>query len=842
MNFRSISAWAIRNPVPPIVLFIGLLMAGLVSFSQMTVTDSPDVSFPVISINIAQPGAAPSELETQVTQKIEAAVRTVNGVTAINSYISEGNSETSVEFDVGMPVDRALNDVRNAVQQVRSNLPQGILEPQVARIDFDDGALAYYTVDSTSMTLEQLSWYVDNTITKRLLSVPGMARVSRGGGVSREIRVTLDPARMQALGVTADQINATLRSLNTNATGGRLEIAGAEQAVRVVGNADNAYQLGQLQIPIGQGRAVKLADIAKVEDRFGEQRSISLLNGHQVLSFSFQQAKGASDVSVYDGAQEEIAKLQAANPGVHIHEIFNQVQYTKDQYHSSMAAMVEGALLAVVIVFLFLWDWRATLISALAIPLSAIPAFWFMSRLGFNLNSLSLLALSLVSGVLVDDAIVEIENIVRHMRMGKSAFQAAIDAADEIALAVLATTMTITAVFLPVGLMPGISGQYFKNFGLTVVVAVLLSLAVARLITPMVAAYMLKAQGKQPHGRGPLMDLYDRVLRWSLQHRLLTVLGGGGGALLLTVALFWHLASHSQFQPSINIDNSWVNIEMVPGSTLAETQAVAEQVSKIIRKSPDVDRVLDDVNVGSATVSIALKPGHKTPSLQWEKAMLPKLLAIPDARINFQAQNGGGISGRDITLILVGDDPVLLRDTANRLVDQMAKIRELRAPRIDGDLLRPEIIVHPHFDVAAQLGITTEALSNAIRIATQGEIDQEAAKFSLADRQIPIRVTFGESPRRSLAAIQNLPVPTANGGTVPLSVVADIGLGSGPTVIRHYNLSRRLVIGADLAPNKVSGEAWQKINTMPLLKNLPQGVRQITAGQEKWQTEFIVNT
>ncbi len=841
MDFRKISAWAIRNPIPPIVLFIALALAGMVSFSSMGVSNNPDITFPAVNVIVAQPGAAPTELETQVTQKIESAVRSVNGVTDIFSYDGDGQSRTFVQFDIGVPVDRALNDIRNAVQQIRGSLPDGILEPQVTRLDSTEGALAYYSVDSTAMTLEQLSWFVDNTVAKRLLQVPGMAAVGRGGGVSREIKVILDPARMQALGITAADVNAQLRAANENATGGRLEIAGAEQAVRVVGNRANAYQLSQSQISLGNGRSAKLADIAKVQDLYGEQRSISMMNGQQVLSFSMQQSKGASDVAVYDGAQAVIKDILKENPGVHIHELFTTVVYTKGQYDSSISSMIEGAVLAVLVVFIFLRDWRATFISALAIPLSAIPTFWLMTLLGFNLNGLSLLALSLVSGVLVDDAIVEIENIVRHMRMGKTAYQAAIDAADEIGLAVLATTMAIVAVFLPVGLMPGVSGQFFKNFGLTVVAAVLVSLLVARLITPLIAAYMLKSHGEASHGTGRLMNFYDRVLRASLRHRWKTVLIGGGSALALTFGLIVIEGKHFQFQPTINVDYSTVNINMVPGTTLAQTQAVARKVTDIVDASPAVERAFADINVGSANIYITLNKKRTVTSVDWERQMSGRLQALPDAQISFQSQNGGGFSGRDITVIFGGDDPEVLAATATKMLADMNTVSEIRAPRISGDMMRPELSIKPHFDLAAQMGVSTAALSQAIRIATQGEIDQNAAKFSLHDRQIPIRVTLGEDSRRSMANIENLPVPTSNGGSVPLKVLADIKLGAGPVEIRRYNQSRRIQIGADLAPGKDSGEANAKINALPTLKNLPNGVHRVIAGSDRWQQQLIEN-
>jgi multidrug efflux pump subunit AcrB len=838
MSFRNISAWSIRNPVPPIVLFIALSLAGIVSFMRMDVNNNPDVSFPAAQVIVSQPGAAPTELETQVTQRVEAAVRGISGVDEISSYVSEGNSRTSVQFAIGTPVDRAVNDVRDAISQIRSQLPDGILEPQVVRVDIEGGPIAYFSVEAVDMTLEQLSWFVDNTVAKRLLSIEGMAQVRRGGGVSREIRIILDPMKLQMQGITAAQVNAQLRQTNLNAAGGRAEIAGSEQSVRVLGNADNAYSLGQKQISVGNGRTIKLADIAEVRDLYAEQRSVSKMGDRQVLSFSLEKAKGYSDVTVYDEAVKTIEQIKKENPKIRFSQLYTSVDYTKAQYHSAIDAMIEGAVLAVLVVFLFLRDWRATVISALAIPLSAIPAFWIMDLMGFTLNGISLLALSLVAGVLVDDAIVEIENIVRHMRMGKTAYQASIDAADEIGLAVLATTMAIVAVFLPVGLMPGISGQFFKQFGLTVVAAVLMSLAVARLVTPMIAAYFLKAHGTAEHGDNAPMRAYTRLLAWSLDNRWKTV-GLGGVAFLLTILGFYTLPF--TFQPPRNADSSQVKIEMVPGSTLADTTAITDRVAKTLMTAPDVQSAFEDIEVGNANIFVQLKPKKERnrTSTEFERAMAPALRNIPDARVSFQSQNGGG--GRDITLVLAGDDPDVLNAAAIKLVDQLRTIPELRAPRIEGDLSRPEIVIRPRFDIAADMGVTTNALSQTIRIATLGDIDQNVAKFSLSDRQIPIRVAIDEDSRRNLSTIQNLPVPTASGGSVPLKVVADIGFGAGPSELRRYNQTRRAMIGADLAPGTVSGQAMTKINQLEALRNLPPGVAKVNYGDSKWQQEMITN-
>lgn len=864
MSFRNISAWAIRNPVAPLVLFAALLLAGIVSFSRMDINQQPDISFPMAQVLVLQPGAAPPELETQVTQRVEAAVRGISGVDEITSTVSEGQSQTMVQFQIGTPVDRAVNDVKNAVDQIRSDLPEGILEPQVTRVDIDGGPMAYFSAEATDMTLEELSWFVDNTVAKRLLAVPGMAAVKRGGGVSREIRVILDPAKLQSHGITAAQVNQQLQQVNLNAAGGRTEIAGAEQAIRVLGNARNAFALGETQIAIAGARTIKLADLADVRDMYAEQRSLSLMNGRQVTSFSLEKAKGSSDVTVFGEAEKVLEKLRKENPKVQYKQLFSSVDYTKSQYHSAMQAMIEGAVLAVVIVFLFLRDWRATMISALAIPLSAIPTFWFMDMMGFTLNVISLLALSLVAGVLVDDAIVEIENIVRHMRMGKTAYQAAIDAADEIGLAVLATTMAIVAVFLPVALMPGISGQFFIQFGMTVVVAVLLSLAVARLITPMVAAYFLKAHGHASHGEGRLMDIYMGVLRWSLDerradahrarggasrftawlrdHRVWTM-GMGGVAFLTTILAFATLPM--AFQPTVDADYSQVKIETVPGSTLEQTSAVTRKVADTLAADRQiVDSAFADIGTTSATIYLTLKKDRSLSSVEWERKVAPSFQQIADARVSFQSQSGGGF-GRDVTIMFGSDNAELLEQTASKLVAEMADVKEVRAPRVQGDMNRPEIIIKPRFDLAASLGVTTAALSQTIRVATIGDIDQNSAKFSLSDRQIPIRVAVAENSRRDIATIENMPVPTVNGGSVPLKVVADIEFGAGPTQIRRYNQIRRIVVDADFAPGIVSSQAMKKIDALPTMKAVTEGkipgIEKLNTGDSKWQAEMVTN-
>ncbi|MFM7797811.1 MAG: efflux RND transporter permease subunit [Planctomycetota bacterium] len=667
---NNISAWAIRHPTLPLVLFFVLTFLGIVSFIRLPINLNPDISFPLIIVQVSQPGAAPAEIESQVTQKVEGAVRSVSGVRNISSRASEGGSFTSVEFEIGTPLDRALNDVRDAVSKVRGDLPEGINEPQVNRVDIEGGAIAYYAVSTTDRSPEQLSWFVDNDVSKRLLSLAGVAQVSRGGGEDREIRVELDPARMQALGVTAAEVNQQLRLVNLNAPGGRAQVGGGEQSIRVLGTAATALQLGQTQIRVTCGAVVRLSDLAEVRDAVAERRSIERLNGRTAVTFGVSKSRGASDVSTSDRVEAEVAKILKENPDISITRVFTTVENTRQTYRSALTAMIEGSVLAVLVVFVFLRDWRATAISALAIPLSAIPTFAFMYWMDFTLNSISMLGLSLVAGVLVDDAIVEIENIVRHMRMGKSGWQAAIDAADEIGLAVVATSATIIAVFLPVSFMGGITGQYFKQFGLTVAAAVFFSLLVARLITPLVAAYTLKPHEQIRTADGPLMSSYLEALRWSLEHRRAALLAGTA-FFLASIALM--VVVPKSFYPRSDFSSAIVAVELPPGVRLEDTARVSAQVRDILAAQPEVTDIIEAVGGGdvrNATLYVSLVPRseRKADQKTLEDRVRPLFAAVPDARVSFQGEDVGG-GGRPITLYLTGDDPARLEDAARRAVE-----------------------------------------------------------------------------------------------------------------------------------------------------------------------------
>lgn len=837
----NISAWAIRRPIPTILLFVVLTLMGWASFARLPINADPNVSFPIVNVTVTRSGAAPAELETQVTRKVEGAIAGLAGVRHISSTIVDGVSTTTVEFRLEVDTDRATNDVRDAVTNIRSDLPADIDEPVVARLDIDGSPIIYYVVQSPSLSLRDLSWFVEDTIGRELLAVPGVQRAQRFGGVEREIKVELDPAQLTAFGITADQVNSEIRSLNANLPGGRAELGQQEQSVRTLGSARTVESLADTQIPLPGGRWVKLATLGKVSDGAAEARSLARYDGANVVGFSVSRAKGASDTVVADAVAKRLAEIQARNPAIKIDELFSTVEYTRESYDAAMEALVEGAFLTVLVVFLFLRDWRATLIAALAMPLSMLPTFVAMDFLGFTLNSITLLALTLVIGILVDDAIVEIENIDRHIHMGKRPYLASIEAADAIGLAVVATTFTIVAVFAPVSFIGGIIGQYFRQFGITVAIAVLASLLVARLLTPLMAAYLLQPKRHKPPEAGKpssrIVSRYLGVLTWTLDHKLASI--------SIAVAIFIGSMALTQYLPSgflpvADSNISQIKLELAPGARLADTDEVTLELARKLRTRPEVAHVLvtaDDVR--KAEVMIVLKPrGERAITRQeFEVAVRPLLQNVPDIRFTFQSDGGGG---RNVSVVLAGDDPEKLTEAARNLMAGMKTLPQIANVGSTLPLPRPEFLIRPRFDEAAHLGVSVEAIGTAVRIATIGATESGSAKFNLGDRQVTIRVALARDARGDLDVLRALRVTTAGGEAVPLSSVADIGFGTGEAAIERFDRKRRVNVEADLNGATI-GEALAAIAQLPAMKNLPKGVEEVKYGEAEFMQEMFVS-
>jgi multidrug efflux pump subunit AcrB len=842
----NISAWSIRNPLPSIVFSIILLVLGWTSFNKLAVTRLPSADIPVISVAVSQFGAAPSELESQVTKTIEDGVSGVEGVRHISSSITDGLSLTTIQFALETNTDRALNDIKDAVTRVRANLPQNVTEPLIQRVDVIGLPIVTYAAISPGKTPEQLSYFVDDVVKRALQGVRGVAQVERIGGVEREILVSLDPDRLQAAGLTAVNVSQILRGTNVDLAGGRAEIGKNDQAIRTLAGAKTLNELAGTMIPLFGGGEVRLDDLGTVTDTIADRRTFARFNGEPVVALGIKRSKGASDVVVAAAVQKRIDALKAAYPDVDLKMIDTSVDFTRGNYDAAISTLFEGAILAVIVVLLFLRDIRATIIAAISLPLSIFPAFWVMDLLGFSLNLVSFLAITLSTGILVDDAIVEIENIVRHMRMGKTPYRAALEAADEIGLAVIAISLTIIAIFAPASFMSGIAGQFFKQFGITVSVQVFFSLLAARFVTPVLAAYFLKDHPHDDPPPGRILQAYTKLVTWSVKHYFITVLVGFG----IFAASIWSITLLPQgFLPAQDTARSLLAMELPPGSQLAYTEKVTEEIVQRLRKRPEIKSIFVDggrVPPGTQEVRRAALIINYTPKKDRDSKHTQRLLEldiskelenVPDIRFWFLDENGL----RAISLVVTGIDSNIVGNFANELAIQMKRIPIIANVISETSLDRPELRIRPRAELAARLGVSTESLSQTIRVATIGDVGPALAKFDAGDRQVPIRVQLEDGARGDLQMLQQLRVPLGQRGErggVPLSVVADIQLDQGPTSINRYDRERQATVAADLVGTAALGDATKLIEDLPVMKSKPKGVRVNKSGDAESLAEL----
>ena len=843
-----ISAWAIRNPIPVAVLFIALVLAGLIAYGGLPVKQYPNIQFPVVAVTVTQNGAAPGEMETQITRPVEDAVAGVSGVKNVQSVVTQGVSTTSMQFEIGENLQKKTDEVRSKIDQARASLPRDIDEPTVQQVEIDDAQpIMTYAVSAPDMSDDQLSWFVDDTVSRILQGAKGVAQVTRVGGVSREINVVIDPERLAARGLSASQVNNALRAFQTDAPGGRVVVGGREQTVRVLGSVTTIPQLRELTIPTGTGQFVKLSDVADVGDGSSEVRGFARLDGRPVVGFQVSKTKEASDVGTEDAAVKKIAQLEKQYPGVKFAKIFSSVDETRATFKATQHVLLEGMLLAAIVVFFFLRDWRATAITAVAMPMALIPTFFVMKLAGFSLNMVTLLALTLVIGILVDDAIVEIENIEKRVQRGMRPYEASLQGADAIGLAVVATTMAIVVVFTPVSFMPGIPGQFFKEFGLTVSVAVLFSLVVARLVTPLMAAYFLKASA-HPHPQKPFEGFYRNALEWALAHRIISSIVGG---VLFIASLMLVPMLPQGFQPAGDPDFVYVNIQGPPGATASDMEGTAQSLATLFKKQPEVTGVFiqigstvssfgpgsgasggGDLRAGTAT--ILLDPHRKVTGDALRQRLREPLRAIPDARLTFLDFQGAA----GFQQILTGSNPANLDRAALELERQMRKLSQLADPRPASPPIGPEIVIRPKPEEAARLGVSSDAIATIARVATVGDIDANVAKFNDGERRIPIRIRLPETARADIERIRSLRVPTASGGTTTLDSVAEITFQAGPARINRLNRQRQITVQAELNGVEM-GEAQKVVNNLPIMKHLPPGVEPAAIGNQEAMAEMF---
>lgn len=845
MNF---SEWAIRRPMPVIVLFILLTFCGVFAFNQIIVKDFPDLDLPLVTVSVSLTGATPNQLETQVTRKIEDSVANVDSVKHINSTVIDGNSLTTIEFRLEKNLSDAVSDIKDAVTGIKSQFPPGTSEPTITKVNISSGAILTYQVISKNMDLFDLSWLVDNDINKILVSTQGVGKVIRQGGVEREIEILLDPLKLIALNTTINDISDQLHSVRQDFSGGIANIAGSEQTIQGIHDINRAIDIAHLDIPLATGYYVQLASVASVVDTASEVRQMAFFNNKPVISFSIYPSRGASEISVAKLVNEKIALFTASHPNIQIKEIGNIVDPIINNYHASMQALYEGCILAIIVVWLFLRDWRATFVSATALPLSIIPTFLFMYWFGFSLNGVSLLALTLVIGVLVDDAIVEVENIVRHLTYTKSPIDAAINAAKEIGTAVIATSFTLVAVFLPTAFMGGIPGRVFKQFGLTASIAILLSLVVARLITPLMAAYFMRSHLLHEEIKvSKFMHKYLTTVKWCLNNK---------GKTIALVSVFF-MASMllvifipTTFFPAQDNNQVFLNVQVPPGSKI-------DNMVRVINLAYDKTHDLKSIKSCYATIGVGVQSGetvsadsdvtygtlvfslvnsnkrNETQS-ELEKIIQNRLQTIPGAKFY-----GGVGNGERYSLILASADSVMLHNTAQAVEKQMRALHDIGNVNSDYDTTRPEIFIKPKFNKSAELGVTPENIGQVIRVATMGDYSNNLAKLDLDSRQIPIKVKLDKTAIQSLDGINNLRI-RGNRGTVPLSNVADIHLGNGPVNISRYDRNRSVTFNIDLHGRNIS-EVDHEINQLPIMKHLPTGVYRVASEDMENMHEMFVN-
>jgi multidrug efflux pump subunit AcrB len=834
MNFSSLS---IKNPIPAIMLFVLLTLAGLLSYKSSAVQDFPDIELPIVTVSATLSGAAPAQLETEVARKLEDSIATLQGIKNIHTSVLDGAVQITVEFVLEKRLSDAVNDVRDAVARVRADLPGEMRDPSVTKSSTSGRVVLTFVAapaaGATQIDDQDLSWFVDNAVTKRLLNVPGVGAVKRMGGVSREVRIELNAEKMAALNVTATDVSRQLRLVQQEAPGGRGDVSGAEQSVRTIATVKSAAELALLDLPLSNGRHIRLDQVATVLDTTAEPRSIATQDGQKVVGFEIFRTKGASELDVAKGVRIAVAELQASNPGIVLKQVIDNARPVEENFSGSMELLYEGAFLAVLVVWWFLRDWRATLVAAAALPLSVIPTFLGLKYFGYTLNTVTLLSLALVVGVLVDDAIVEIENISRHLRMGKTPMQAAMEAADEIGMAVIATTFALVAVFLPTAFMGGVPGLFFKQFGWTAVLAILASLLVARLLTPMMAAYILKPTLEREEKDSWLMQRYMRAMKWCLRHRFLTSLAAG---LFFAASIALVGLLPTGFVPAADRAQTQINLELPPGSTLQETSRVAELARKAGMQVKGVTGVFSSIGGGSSGDEFA--PGaaaearravltlttvhrnDRSESLpEIEAQIRSKLDGIPGARFSV----GPPDTGVKMQLVLRSPDPIALSEAAQKVERELRTLQGIGNVSSSAALVRPEIIVRPDFARAADLGVTAASIGETVRIATAGDYDTSLPKLNLAERQVPIRVKLPNAVRSDLASIERLSVPGKN-GPVLLGNVASITMQSGPAQIDRLNRSRNVTLNVELGARTL-GEVNAEARALPSMKNLPPAVK-----------------
>ncbi len=830
----GLSGVAISRPVFTTMMMALLVVLGIFSFRRLPIDQYPNVDIPFVTVQTIYPGASAEVIEREVTRRMEEAFNPVEGVDRIFSITLEGVSQVMIEFDLDRDVDQAAQDIRTKIDGIRRDLPEDIEPPLVAKFDPAAEPIISVAFSSNTVAIPELTTYVDDVVRRRLESVQGVGEARLSGGLEREVRVFLQPDRMQAVGVTVPDIMGALASQNLEVPAGRLERGAREQLVRVTGRITEAREFGDVFIATRDGRAIRLRDVARVEEGTEEERSLAMVDGRRAVALDLLKVSGANTVAVAEGVKEELHRLEAELPrGIEVQVVRDNSVMIEHSVADVIKELIIGAILTVIVVMLFLNDWKATAITSLALPVSVISAFILLNALGFSINVITLMGLSLSIGILIDDAIVVIENIVRHRELGEDHFTAARNGTREIVLAVMATTFSIVAVFVPVAFMGGIIGRFFYQFGLTVAWAVLVSLFVSFTLTPMLAAWW----GVEPHqgiGWAPLTRLIGRfntwfdqqaqkyrgIIGWALGHRKST-LGIAAAAFVGAFLLFPFIGGG--FMPDSDESEFAVTFETPEGSSLAYTRAKADQIQRELNQITGVDYAYTTVGAGATgTVnngSVYVKltsPGERDRSQQELMVVARERLSRTfGARISVLPSGGFGGPQAPLQIEVRGPDMNELQRISGLVMKEMGTIDGVVDINSSLGEPRPELRLDINRDLANEIGLDVGQVAATVRPFMAGQTATRWEDPSGEEREVVVQVE--PSQRQSPEDLAKLPIGTGTRDdfgaalTVPLGEVANIQRGTAPSQIDRQSLERLATVSAAVTPDLSVAEASSAI-------------------------------
>lgn len=809
----NISELAIKKPVSTIMMILSLMIIGLMSYKQLNTELFPNISFPVVVVSTTYQGSSSKEVETLISKPIEDALSSINGVEHIRSSSSNGFSSVIIEFKLEKDIKDAANEVREKMSLIRSTLPTGIDEPTVMRVDPDAAPIINYVIGG-SYPLEKLTDYVRDVIKPRLEQVDGVGSLNILGGVEREIHVALDSVLLKKYGVSPAQVSDRIRQENLNFPSGNIKTSNSEITIRTTSAFTTAEQVANLSLRLSSGRTVLLSDLGEVIDGQKEIVNKAWLNGKPALAMAVQKQSGTNTIKIVHDLNAMLEKMKPSlPPGLSIGVSFDTSKFIQESKDAAMDELIVGGILAVVVIFIFLRTVGGTLIAATAIPSSVISTFTLMYILDFSLNMMSLLALSLVIGILVDDAVVDLENIYRKMELGEDPYSAAINATNEIGLAVVATTFSIVAVFVPVGFMSGIVGQFFKQFGLTVSFAVLISLLVARTLTPTLAAYFLRPP-KHKHDeevKGIALS-YQNLLEWSLKHRLAIVL-------IVIVVFIGSIPIAGLlpkgFVPKNDRDEFSIAVQMPSGSTLNQTSAVLNEIaSRISKNEPLIKETFvtagnsrGKTDVGSVSVTMkSKKEGRREDVFSVQDRLRPMINTIPGAVISFKEMKAvdDGSGNYTVNLSLRGENLDELQKVADKLITKMHSMPVVSDMNTSTGTPQQEINITVDNTKAAAMGISASTIASTLRAATFGDVPSQ---IRLTNTDIDIRVRLDDESRYDMNKLKSLNITGTTGVSVPLDSVASVKYTTGPTNIDRYDRQRQIMVYA----NAVGGASMDQI-------------------------------